>query len=239
MPCRGNGKPVRREGYHWSRRAGRALLRLADDIDTKRKEGDLLMSRQTATPLQHDTLNPAAQWARLLARRATEGEIELDPPYQRGDVWSEDQRLALLQSWLRGLPTGVVILADRTNPDWVRGNGDPYDTGQGYAAVIDGKQRITTAMHWFAGDLPAPASWFPEDYLTGTFEETPDGPYVRYSHLTAKGQRIVERRCSLLVSEVKGCSTLTEEAAFYLLVNKGGTPQSAADLANATKGARG
>ncbi|MFF1301136.1 hypothetical protein, partial [Streptomyces sp. NPDC058296] len=68
-----------------------------------------------------------------------------------------------------------------------------------------------------------------------TTEETDDGPYVRQNGLTLKGQRFMERYCSLLVAETKDCATEADEAAFYLLVNGGGTPQSDADMANAAQ----
>lgn len=192
------------------------------------------MTRQTATPFDHISLNPSFQSARWLAKRVVDGEIDANPPYQRGGVWTEDQRIALVQTWLRGLPAGVVILADRCNAKWATANpgNDPYNTGKGLWAVVDGKQRLTTAVMWFSSEFAIPASWLPTDHVETT-EDTDDGPYVRQNGLTLKGQRFMERYCSLLVAETKDCATEADEAAFYLLVNGGGTPQSSADMANA------
>jgi hypothetical protein len=190
------------------------------------------MTRQTAAPFDHVSLNPSYQSARWLARRVVDGEIDANPPYQRGSVWTEDQRIALVQTWMRGLPAGVVILADRGNGAWT--GGDPWETGQGMWAVIDGKQRLTTAVMWFGSEFAIPASWLPADHVDAT-EDTDDGPYVRHSGLTLKGQRFMERYCSLLVAETKDCATDADEAAFYLLVNGGGTPQAEADMANAAR----
>lgn len=192
------------------------------------------MTRQTAAPLSHTSLNPSYQSARWLARRVQEGQINLDPPYQRGTVWTDDQRTALVQTWLRGLPAGVVILADRCNAAWAKANPghDPYETGEALWACVDGKQRLTTAIMWFNSAFAIPASWLPADHVDST-EPTPDGPYVRHNELTLKGQRFMERYCSLLVAETKDCATEADEAAFYLLVNGGGTPQTDADMANA------
>lgn len=194
------------------------------------------MTRQTAAPLDHTSLNPSYQSAAWLARRVTEGEIDANPPYQRGSVWTEDQRIALVQTWLRGLPAGVVILADRCNAAWRAANSghDPYDTGKGIWAIVDGKQRLTTAVMWFGSEFAIPASWLPADHIETT-EDTDDGPYVRYDGLTPKGQRFMERYCSLLVAETRDCATEADEAAFYLLVNGGGTPQTGADMANAAR----
>lgn len=193
------------------------------------------MTRQTSEPIDHVSLNPSFQSARWLARRVQDGEITLDLPYQRGKVWDLDQRVALIQSWMRGLPAGVIILADRCNAAWATANPgrDPYETGESLWACVDGKQRLSTAVAWFSSEFAVPASWFPADHVATT-EDTNDGPYVRQSGLTLKGQRFTERHCALLVAETKDCATEADEAAFYLLVNGGGTPQTAADMANAT-----
>jgi len=192
------------------------------------------VTRQTAAPLNHVSLNPSYQSARWLAQRVRDGEITLDPPYQRGDKWTDDQRIALVHTWLRGLPAGVVILADRCNGAWAKANPgrDPYETDEPVWACVDGKQRLTTAVLWFNSEFAVPASWLPADHVDTT-EDTGDGPYVRHDGLTLKGQRFMERYCSLLVAETRDCATEADEAAFYLLVNGGGTPQTDTDMANA------
>lgn len=194
------------------------------------------MTRQTATPFDHISLNPTYRAADGLVRLIAEGSMLLDPPYQRGSVWTLDQRIALVESWLRGLPAGVVILADRGTELWRRANrgADPYETGKGIWAVIDGKQRLTTAIAWFSSEFAVPASWVPEDYVAKT-EDTDDGPYFRFNGMTDKGRRFMQNYCSLMVAETKDCATEAGEARFYLLVNGGGTPQTEADMANAAR----
>lgn len=194
------------------------------------------MTRQTTEPIDHISLNPTHFTLVELARRINEGMLTLDPPYQRGSVWTEDQRVALVQSWLRGLPAGVVILSDRGNGLWA--GPDPYKTGDPVWACIDGKQRLTTALMWRNGDFAVPASWLPADHIATT-EDTADGPYFRYTGLSNKGKLFMDRYCSFLVAESKDCATEADEAAFYVLVNGGGTPQSSADMANAARIAGG
>ncbi|MFD4576743.1 DUF262 domain-containing protein [Streptomyces sp. NPDC058417] len=198
------------------------------------------MTRQTAEPLEHTSLNPSYQSAKNLAKRVAEGELLLKPSYQRGAVWTEDQRIALVQTWLRGLPAGVVILADRCTDKWEAANNghDPYATGKGLWACVDGKQRLTTAVMWFNSEFAVPASWLLAHYVETT-EDTTDGPYVRFSGLTTVGTRFVERYCSLLIAETRDCATEEEEAAFYVLVNGGGTPQTNENMANAARVAKG
>jgi hypothetical protein len=90
----------------------------------------------------------------------------------------------------------------------------------------------------FSSQFAFPVSWVPMDFVETT-EDTDDGPYVRYNGLTRKGQRFMENYCSFLVAETKDCATVEEEAAFYLLVNGGGTPQTDENMANAARVAGG
>ena len=195
------------------------------------------MTRQTAQPIEHLSLNPSFVPVLQLVNEVGRGELTLDPPYQRGDQWSAAQRLGLVETWLRGLCAGVVILADRTNPAWIAAHPDrnaENTADESWSACIDGRQRITTAVMLYRSEIAIPASWLPEDHIQSV-EQTDDGPYTRFDRLTLKGRLVLERRASLLVSTAKECATLADEAAMYLLVNGAGTPQSPADLANAAR----
>ncbi|NUP02078.1 MAG: DUF262 domain-containing protein [Nonomuraea sp.] len=197
------------------------------------------MTRQTAAPLEHISLNAADRQAREIVRSFSESfGLDLNPPYQRGRIWTEDQQIALIRSWLTGTPTGVVIFNDRSTPEWKAANGyDPYERDEPVYACIDGQQRVSAARAWFAGELAVPASWFAAEDLTQT-EDTGDGPYVRWSGLTLPRQRHFANRAHLTVATAR-VATVQEEAAIYLLVNGGGTPQTDADLANARRIAEG
>lgn len=195
------------------------------------------MTLQTATPIKAAPMQASARGAREIARIFTEDNGDLSPAYQRGTVWTTDQRIALVRSWLMGLPIPAVIINDRIFGPWP--DGGPNGTPQGgytYAA-IDGKQRIETAIAWFEGDLAVPASWFPADEVEHA-EDTEDGPYVRYTGLTRPGQRYCVNRFQLPTVEAM-VATIEEEASFYLLVNGEGTPQADSDIANAARVARG
>ncbi|MFE6274073.1 DUF262 domain-containing protein [Streptomyces goshikiensis] len=196
------------------------------------------MSRQTPLPLEHRNLRTSDR-SPLDIAAGLRGvpELDLDPPYQRGDVWTADQRIALVRSWLTGTPTGVVILNDRTTAQWLKASGyDPAERGEPLYAVIDGRQRITTARLWADGELAVPASWFLPGDVAVT-EATEDGPYVRFTGLTDAGRLKFGNRAHLAVATAKA-ATVAEEAAVYGLVNGGGTPQTPADLANAADVAR-
>lgn len=146
-----------------------------------------------------------------------DGDIfELETPYQRGSVWSESQRQALIRSMLMGLPTGSIIINRRG-----------YQLQKAYA-VVDGKQRIETLRAWENDEFTVPRHWFEDRFI-----EEPDStdPDVSWSGLSIIGQRHWGNRpVSTLEANVK---TLGEEAEIYGLINSAGTEQTEENLAHA------
>lgn len=188
------------------------------------------MTRQTAQPLREyhmEVINGIA-WEITSSLRDM---LLLDPPYQRGTVWTDDQRVALVNSWLRGLPIQAVTLNDRHRNTW-RGP-KPGRHGEQHIAVVDGKQRIETAIMWFDSELAAPASWFPAEDVESTVD-LGDGPYVTFDGLTEGARRHAKFSWKLPRHHVN-LHTVQDEADLYLLVNGGGTPQTMQDMANAAK----
>lgn len=185
------------------------------------------MTLQTDTPLVHQSLSITPRQAREVARLHTYGELVLDAPYQRGSVWSIDQRRNLVRSWMLGLPVPAVIINDRATDAWAQANGARQET----YAVIDGKQRIEAALAWFDGDLDVPASWFDPDCVETT-HETSDGPYVYVDELTVPGRRFLAHRATLPVAQAN-VATLADEALIFGLVNGAGVAQDEATLERA------
>ncbi|MBS7776706.1 DUF262 domain-containing protein [Acidovorax sp. CCYZU-2555] len=70
----------------------------------------------------------------------TTSDLNLTPSYQRGDVWTTNDRQALIESVLRGIPLPSIILREV-------GPSDPQE-------VVDGKQRLTALLR-FVGSHPA------------------------------------------------------------------------------------
>ncbi|MER5482551.1 DUF262 domain-containing protein [Streptomyces sp. NPDC002812] len=198
------------------------------------------MTRQTAEPIEYTNFEIKHERASALARMVEAGDLDLDPPYQRGDVWTLDQRIALVESWLRGISVGSVVLADRWNYKWRTADGKLFDpeAGAPSLACVDGRQRITTAAMWFADEFAVPASWFPAEHVERT-EETDDGPYVRYSFLSRPGRNKMTLESSIQSETLKMATSIEDEARIYLLRNQGGTAQSTENLANADRIAQG
>lgn len=69
---------------------------------------------------------------------AMDGEMDLNPSYQRADVWQTAEAQILIESVLRGIPLPSVILLQRNTDD-----GDRYE-------IVDGKQRLTSLLRFTA-----------------------------------------------------------------------------------------
>lgn len=153
-------------------------------------------------------------------------KYDLNPPYQRGAVWTEQQRRDLMQSFLSGIPIGAVIVNQRS-----------YDTAENIRvfgtpniyAVIDGKQRIETIQAFHRGDFGVPADWW-EDQSIDPNRVSADGT-VTYDDLTDYGQRRFDM--FPIPTEVASVKSLRAEAAIFRLVNTGGTEQTDDDIARA------
>lgn len=188
------------------------------------------MTLQTTAPIQRHYLGSSNRSAREIARLFSDGHGDTYPLYQRGRAWSDDQRRGLVNSWLAGIPIPAIIINDRLFGPWPD-DADGLPVGGFDYAAIDGKQRIETAIAWFAGELTVPASWFPTEAVETT-EDTDDGPYVRFTSLILSEQRHQGVSFTLPTVEAK-VATIQEEASLYLLVNGAGTAQTVEDLLNA------
>ena len=193
------------------------------------------MTRQTLQPLTRLPLDTSNRQARWLVHQIRTGELDINPPYQRGAVWTEDQQVALMRSLLSGVPVPTLIINDRGTRTWTDvANYDHSTSGASASyAVVDGKQRLLAVAAWYDGDLAIPASWVPVDEVADT-EDTDDGLYLRHTGLTEAGRRRVGERILLPVGEAQ-VGSVREEAEIYLLVNGGGTPQADADMNNAAR----
>jgi len=67
-------------------------------------------------------------------QKSVEGKLDIDPIYQRNDVWSNSAAVSLVHSILRGIPLPSVIL---------------WENASGHYQVIDGKQRISSILKFY------------------------------------------------------------------------------------------
>lgn len=173
-------------------------------------------------------IQPSSRFIGDLVGNVDKGDLDLDTPYQRGSVWTEQQRRDLIKSLLIGLPIAAIVINQRgSNGAWRRNNG-PLAADQPFYACIDGKQRLTAVKMWMDDELAVPRIWFNSTWVL----DAVDGEEVRYSDLTEAGRRITSNMFLVPVA-VASLGTLAQEAEVYRLLNTTGTPHTAEELARA------
>lgn len=156
----------------------------------------------------------------------------LATPYQRGPVWSLKQKQNLIKSLLVGYPTGGITTNRRDHGGWPR--------GEVYAAVVDGKQRITAIREFVGNEFGVPAEWWEEGEYTQTEGIEWRGqqvPGVYYRDLALPARRGFDLK-TILVNEAQ-LDSVEEEAELYLAVNFGGVEQTELDRSCAEQIAQG
>ncbi len=134
--------------------------------------------------------------------------MELNAPYQRGDVWGEIRQRNLIRSILLGIPIPSIIINDRASAGW------DHNVS---CAVIDGKQRITAILKFMFGELECPGWWWGEE-----------GEMIRFGDLPARMQRAFH---NYPVPFTEGqLKSLEEEREVFELVNYGGVAQGETDI---------
>lgn len=136
--------------------------------------------------------------------------LDLNPPYQRGEVWGETRQRNLIRSIVIGIPVASIIINDRTRSEWGR------NLTKGFLAVVDGKQRITTIIKFLYSNLKVPGEWFGME-----------GDVV-FSDLPIHIQRGF-RQIPIAFSEAS-LPSLEQEQEVFDLVNFGGVPQGESDI---------
>jgi hypothetical protein len=87
-------------------------------------------------------------WDRLEEHLARDRDIpiNLEPDYQRGHVWTDEQRIAFVEYGLMGGETSMAITTNC--PGWMQDFRGPYE-------VVDGLQRITAVRMFMRSEIPA------------------------------------------------------------------------------------
>lgn len=175
-------------------------------------------------PLEHRSITVSARSLSEVVRMVTSGSLLVDTPYQRGDVWTEEQRRNLIKSLIMGIPTPAVILNARHLVREWRATDPNADIGW---SCIDGKQRLTTFVQWYSGQLAIPTAWLGSGFVG----EADDQTMVYFHGLTPAGQRYMSRWTIPLAEAT--LPTLDDEIDVYMLINRAGTDHAPAELARA------
>jgi len=95
---------------------------------------------------------------RTLADYGKEGELELNPSYQRDSVWSTADSQLLIDSILRGIPIPSIILTQIEGSDQLQ--------------IVDGKQRLTAILR-FIGQHPTALAFAKEKEVESDLTTNP------------------------------------------------------------------
>lgn len=92
---------------------------------------------------------------------------DMNPDYQRGNVWTKEQEEKLIDSIFKQINIGSFIFAER---EWNNGCdviGDMYE-------IVDGKQRLTAILHFIEGKIKYNGMYYHEmhNYNRSFFEDT-------------------------------------------------------------------
>lgn len=147
---------------------------------------------------------------------ATNGDLDLNAPYQRGDVWGLKRRQQLIRSLFLNIPIPSILVNHRMEA----GFHEPgYSQQRNWAyAVVDGKQRVSTMLMFMRGEFGVPAEWF---------SPQAERDVVYWNDISKASQRRFENRPIPVIDA--HFTSLDEERALFDLINFGGLAQGEED----------
>jgi hypothetical protein len=145
------------------------------------------------------------------------GNLDLNPDFQRGHVWTTQQRIAFMEFFLRGGMTGRVIYLNC--PNW--GTFEHIPKG-GYRdfVIVDGLQRLTTLLMFVRGQLPVFGGVY---VLPAGTDPEPGKEYF------TEPMRMMGASGNLKIN-INNLKTKDAVLRWYLEMNEGGTPHTRAEL---------
>ena len=129
--------------------------------------------------------------------------LQLNPEFQRGHVWTEEQQIAWIEYHLRGGKSGNTIYLN--HPFW-RSIREPRESEYKDYVCVDGLQRITAAQRFVHNEIKVFGSYFKE------FEDS---------------VRTLQQTMILNVNDLK---TEKEVLQWYIDMNAGGTPHTSDEI---------
>lgn len=180
------------------------MIDLTDFKPSKENKGiDIKGVRYTTSPASFESLyyiylkfkeeHPNASWF---------------PEFQRGLVWTQEQKEQLILSMLNGLPIGAFYLNDW----WFD---DDEKRAKMDHVLFDGQQRFTAIL----------------DFLTGQFPITVAGKQYYVTDLSFSEWLSLKRYpISIVHSYIEDWNDLID---FYVLINKGGTQHTSEEFQKA------
>ena len=147
---------------------------------------------------------------RWIEENIKEGNLQLNPYFQRGHVWTEKQQIAWLEFFLKGGKSGNDIYFN--DPFWMGWNRKSMESNVYKDFVcVDGLQRLTAIQRFVNNEIKVFGSYY---------KEYEDPRYLRMIPLTF---------------HVNNLKTEREVLQWYIDMNAGGTPHTTEEIERVKK----
>lgn len=137
--------------------------------------------------------------------------LELDPEFQRGHVWTQEQQIAFIEGIVRGSIGSSGLTVTMNCPDY-GGNPKAKDSDLDKMVCVDGLQRLTAIQHYLENRFKI-------------FQQIDGGVSVDYFDHTAFSFKSLYIRI-----QIHTMQNLNDVLHYYVAVNDGGTPHSKEEL---------
>ena len=153
---------------------------------------------------------------RALLLQVEDDELDMAPPWQRGDVWQPNKKKNLIKSLLVGIPLPSLIIFNEKN---------------GISSVLDGKQRLTAIKQYIEGGeksfkLPS----YKEDRVLEGFN-LKDCSGKAFDDLPLEAKRKI-RQTKISLTNLQNLDT-SQIYVIFELYNTSGTRLNDAEIRNA------
>ena len=153
-----------------------------------------------------------------LIRLHTDGEISIQPAFQRMFRWSQAQQSRLIESMLLGLPVPQIVLFQRED---------------GVLELIDGLQRVSSLIRYITGKSPKAAEDQDDVTALTDCDLLPPLNGKTYSKLTPVLQLELKRK-TLRAVVIKRTNDPNLRYEMFKRLNAGGSPAEAHEIRNAS-----
>ncbi len=143
----------------------------------------------------------------ILCKYRDDYQLDLNPDFQRGHVWTQDQKERYVEHLLMGGQSGKDIYFNA--PGWDAGFIEP-----GKMVCVDGLQRITAAQGFMMGEIKA------FNHYINQFGEQGQQEYVK---------RYIGNRCWFNL-HIGSFIKQSEILNWYIMFNSGGTPHNQEEI---------
>ena len=136
-----------------------------------------------------------------LTEQFREAEVDLDPDFQRGHVWTSAQQTAYCEFILRGGESSRVLYWN--HPEW-----GGVKRGSGMLTLVDGKQRLEAVRSFLRNEVAVFNGVFLRDMEPRILRKTGVAFQMRIAKLPSR-REVIE---------------------WYLMINAGGTPHTPEEI---------